>query len=417
MKTVLLVLLSGWIALTAAEKPKDYREVETRYGFKVVRRNPLTGTVFVNYTKGDWQPQIYLAIAVQNDYLQFEKKDSLYFANYEINAVLSEGEKTLFTESWLKQVTLDNFEATNSRSQFQYHIFLLRNIFPDETLSGFRCKVEFRDRISHQSALMKRTLSLSPRHTKIAFLTAAPQKNKKLPLVPTISTLNFPNAYWSFARFNAGAARDLRAQIRLYREQGEQQVLMRQGFVDLQPDSNAVDLLYKLPTDSMPEGRYLLRFQVDTMMVEKSFDYLWFEKPTYLYKYDLAVRPMRYILSEEEWKNVKSMGLERLTQWFKQYWKQRDPTPATEYNELLNEFYQRVSEANRKFSSRHKEGWETDRGKILILYGPPKKIKNRAFATDTAPHVIWIYDEGLRFLFVDTKRNGDFKLIENVTEQ
>ena len=76
-------------------------------------------------------------------------------------------------------------------------------------------------------------------------------------------------------------------------------------------------------------------------------------------------------------------------------------------------FFKRVQEANKKFSLRHKEGWETDQGKILILYGDPDKIENRRYATDLKPHVIWKYQkQNLTFVFVDDKRDGEFRLLK-----
>ena len=45
-----------------------------------------------------------------------------------------------------------------------------------------------------------------------------------------------------------------------------------------------------------------------------------------------------------------------------------DPTPSTEHNELMEEYYRRVSYSNENFDG-WKDGWETDRGMIYILFG------------------------------------------------
>jgi GWxTD domain-containing protein len=81
---------------------------------------------------------------------------------------------------------------------------------------------------------------------------------------------------------------------------------------------------------------------------------------------------------------------------------------------LKTEYFRRVQRANEKFNLRYKEGWETDRGKILILYGEPDKIENRRYAADQKPHLVWIYEkQNLTFLFVDLDRDGEFTLVKD----
>ena len=100
------------------------------------------------------------------------------------------------------------------------------------------------------------------------------------------------------------------------------------------------------------------------------------------------------------------------------YWQKRDPSPDTEYNELKVEYFKRIQIANKKFALRYKEGWETDRGKILLLYGEPDKIENRRYAANQKPHLVWIYNNyNLTFLFVDADRDGEFTLITEELEE
>ena len=120
---------------------------------------------------------------------------------------------------------------------------------------------------------------------------------------------------------------------------------------------------------------------------------------------------MKLILDEKTFKHAKSLSYNELAKWFKDYWKKRDPTPGTAYNELLAEFYNRVQTANKKYSNRHREGWETDRGRIYILYGQPKEIDDHRYAAETKPYQIWIYSDSLQFMFVDRNGDGEFELV------
>ncbi|MDZ7822184.1 MAG: GWxTD domain-containing protein [Candidatus Marinimicrobia bacterium] len=58
---------------------------------------------------------------------------------------------------------------------------------------------------------------------------------------------------------------------------------------------------------------------------------------------------------------------------FTETWENLDPTPGTERNELMNEYYYRVQTANQRFSGQ-REGWRSDRGMIYIIYGEPDAV-------------------------------------------
>jgi GWxTD domain-containing protein len=100
--------------------------------------------------------------------------------------------------------------------------------------------------------------------------------------------------------------------------------------------------------------------------------------------------------------------------WFNQFWKDRDPTPDTDENELQEEYYRRVDFANNQFTinSLDKEGWKTDRGGIYIKYGAPTDVERHIDEMNLPPYEIWLY-EGLqrRFIFEDKSGVGDFQLV------
>ncbi len=57
------------------------------------------------------------------------------------------------------------------------------------------------------------------------------------------------------------------------------------------------------------------------------------------------------------------------------FWKERDSNPTTRVFESYREMLKRVQYANSNFSSIKKEGWQSDRGRILIKYGNPSEIQ------------------------------------------
>jgi GWxTD domain-containing protein len=62
------------------------------------------------------------------------------------------------------------------------------------------------------------------------------------------------------------------------------------------------------------------------------------------------------------------------TAFIESFWAARDPDPSREGNPLRQLFELREREADRRFSEAGYLGRRTDRGKIFVLYGEPKKI-------------------------------------------
>ncbi len=59
-----------------------------------------------------------------------------------------------------------------------------------------------------------------------------------------------------------------------------------------------------------------------------------------------------------------------------QFWKRRDPTPATPENEVKTEHYRRIAYANSRFEQGSIAGSHTIRGRLYILVGPPDEIES-----------------------------------------
>jgi GWxTD domain-containing protein len=101
-----------------------------------------------------------------------------------------------------------------------------------------------------------------------------------------------------------------------------------------------------------------------------------------------------------------------------QFWDRRDPTPGTSQNEFKEEHYRRVAYANAHFQMHPgKWGWQTDRGHMYIMYGPPDEIDSHpAGDARTYPHEMWRYHhiegigDDLYVTFVDPNKTGDFTL-------
>lgn len=86
--------------------------------------------------------------------------------------------------------------------------------------------------------------------------------------------------------------------------------------------------------------------------------------------------PIRYLATSDESKAYRQLEDDpSRARFVERFWARRDPTPDTLINEYRQLFWERVKEANEKFTDSSAPGWKTDRGKIFILHGPPDEIR------------------------------------------
>ena len=98
-----------------------------------------------------------------------------------------------------------------------------------------------------------------------------------------------------------------------------------------------------------------------------------------------------------------------------QFWDRRNPTPGSSENKFKTEHYRRLAYANAHFAASL-PGWQTDRGHMYIVYGPPDEIDSHPEASPH-PYQTWGYKhvEGMSggfstFMFVDRTGHGDYHL-------
>jgi len=182
------------------------------------------------------------------------------------------------------------------------------------------------------------------------------------------------------------------------------------------PQKNKYSCVLYIRSDSLEQGLYELKVKVsdglDADSTVKVFQIKWVDMPLSLRDIDYAIESLRYITTDQEFDELRSGSLENRRAKFESFWKKKDPTPQTAYNEVMAEYYKRVDYANLNFGTlKIRDGSRTDRGKIYILFGPPTRTE-RLFSPDHPPQEVWYYTNlNKKFIFVDESRAGNYKLL------
>lgn len=120
---------------------------------------------------------------------------------------------------------------------------------------------------------------------------------------------------------------------------------------------------------------------------------------------------VRYIITTGERKAFLELPDASKPAFIEDFWKRRDPDPRTPENEFKDEYFKRIDQANRLFIGEGLPGWQTDRGRVLILYGPPTERSSQMMSSaEGRCQEIWYYGN-FPVLFLDETCTGSYRLM------
>jgi GWxTD domain-containing protein len=165
--------------------------------------------------------------------------------------------------------------------------------------------------------------------------------------------------------------------------------------------------LVPVPIDAASDAgaRYALEVAVEGVgsagRAIAPFAFHWRDMPIALHDAETAIRLLSFIESDMRIRALLQGTAADREVAFLQYWKERDPTPATPFNELMAEYYRRIDHAALTFRTGVgpiPDGLRTDQGRLYIVHGPPDHVE-RAFPPSGGVTETWTYDNGSRFVF------------------
>ena len=183
--------------------------------------------------------------------------------------------------------------------------------------------------------------------------------------------------------------------------------------IELTKNDNGLSYaLISVPNETFPNSRFRIVLKADG--VEKPLASLdvasrWFDMPISLLNLDIAINKLRFITDERTVRDMSRGSAAEKERRFREFWKERDPTPDTEFNELMAEYYRRIDFAFQNFTTPETRGFDSDQGKTYIRMGPPTNIR-RQFPTNGPTREIWEYPNQT-IIFEARSGFGDYRIV------
>ena len=134
------------------------------------------------------------------------------------------------------------------------------------------------------------------------------------------------------------------------------------------------------------------------------------------------IEQANYAVNDETRKSFKKITLsEEKKKAFFSFWRKQDEPGAMPLSSYRR-YFQRVEEANKKFSYQKTPGWKSDRGRVYVTYGPPNFTNAELFNTEAKPYITWEYaslnmrvtsGSKAQFVFLDRLGGGNFYLVHS----
>jgi len=386
-------------------------------------------------TKG--RVEVFVKVAF-SELLFVKFQSTLFRAQYEINYTLYDKKNTLVAREFQdREIVTDKFEETSSDLRFHFSRITF-NVVPGD----YSLTVTVTDKETQKFGQRKLDIPVKTfrdRPVEISDLIFADkiQKDSTLDIINIVPNVfkSFDNEYKKYAvyfeiydrrfafRYNDSTAslsaekdvfnvhyRVLDKNQKLVMEDSTSRPVSQfQTFSSIEIDKKAVNF-----------GKYVLDVTISNGLQKASSKSVFdvrlstFSAPslsTTAFDLDNAIKEMRHVARNANLGKILKGTRDEKEKFFNDFWRTKDPTPNTERNELMEEYYRRIDYANRYFTSGFREGWDTDRGMVFVIMESPDDIERHPFETNSKPYEIWYYYQAnLKLYFVDFNGIGDYEL-------
>jgi GWxTD domain-containing protein len=359
-----------------------------------------------------------IVVEVVNDMLMFIRQEDSFVASLDLHlSIMQANEGRIINQIKHLNRTVTEYKLTNSKRDYTTEVFTAE-LQP----GSYTVKIMLEDKESKLRESVEKKIVIAPKTSKagnaisdiILALSNEIDSETGIPLQPTVSgMMPYPTSPL-FCHF------DLMQNNLSYNAKIELKVIDKSGNIRYCSNSSIsskkmIDSYY-LPVscEGLTFNKYDLILQVvinsDTLQSKASFSINFHGLPWVIRDIDQAIQYMRYIAKPEEIARLSNELTSRKEEAFLKFWNDNFPCTDESVNPKMVEYYSRINFANANLSS-NRDGWETDRGRILVIYGRPTEIEKRTNENNTIEYEIWRYDNlNRQFVFVDDFGFGEYRL-------
>jgi len=375
------------------------------------------------------QSRLDLRIKIAHDDLQFIKlAEELYQAVYEMTIIVQDEDEFQVAGKTIEDtLRVQNFSNTNSMRGYRQASFSF-SLAPGK----YEVQANLLDRATAISRLQKQRIELRDfsgdqlQISDILITDAPPVATAKVAneaLTPTSSQPSPSAPLYAFYEIYDRSAALLYEVIYTIKTVKGHKIFQESASV--QRHAEVTPAHFALPREKIGLGEYEIFIKASSGQRSAAsahrLNVPWQGAEAALADLEEAIKPMTYLVAKADFKKIKEAPQEKRHEAFIEFWCRQDPTPSTEFNESMEEFYRRVWYANKYFSSPSRPGWKTDMGMIYVVMGSPDAVsdsnvysrrpRGRQVRTQAQMAQYWIYQRPRRtFVFLDRSGFGDYYL-------
>ena len=354
-------------------------------------------------------------LVVPNNVLKFVKKSGSFESAYQAKITLKKKKgDQVGRKTWSNTLKTDDYLESTSNKISTIHFYEFKVPIDDYIITS-----ELFDRDSNESGVINRELKLNRKNSDIhlfkPFLIDTFEGNWGLNAneIPIVTNVIGENSIKP-SIFLSGIVNTGKYNIDVLINSSNKKELWKQSF-EIASDSNHFFQRISIPEDVINRGlrkKIYVTLRQEKLKKKESlvFGVTRDGFSSSIASFNQAVLAMRYILVDDEYKNMRRSKPEKQEELFLSYWKERDPSPETKENELQDEYFSRVAYANNSFKGST-DGWRTHMGEIYIKFGRPDDIEEYSDPFTRIYQQRWHYYRINKYFdFVDESGFGDYRL-------
>ncbi|MDP8240735.1 MAG: GWxTD domain-containing protein [Candidatus Hatepunaea meridiana] len=316
--------------------------------------------------------------------------------------------------------SVPDYDLTNSKRDFSTAVFSV-----DLPIGKYNVKVMLEDKESRQRETVEKEVDLragTSGYFDISdiILSRSSEINQELntPLHPNVSGIVPEPSSIMYCYFDIGRSNPEQVCKLFLYVNDKTGVIKHNDSLAIVGGEKLSSYFMSVPCKDLSFSHYSITLKAvcegDTIQRNASFKINFHGLPWTISDIDQAIRQLKYIATTVEINRLAGQFPSNKEEAFIMFWKDHFPCQGDAVNGKMLEYYDRVNYTNIHFGG-NRQGWETDRGRVLILYGKPNRIERNDEGISSEQYEIWYYNHlNKRFTFKDEFGFGEYRLVSSI---